>query len=166
MLTGTQTFNKSIHLSCCAQREKDVVKEFLESPLTAASIVIAQETKKNEEDSTTVLFFQCSQQLRQKTSRVTNFTTVTICAAHSYQAQYFLMPNTVFHVSINQCPVVATSQFAPVEIPSSQVPVNQIMPYGPPSQKVNIQYKFDPWTSAITGAVVGIELHSSQLPSL
>jgi hypothetical protein len=49
-------FNKMIHLFCCAHREKDIVEEFLESPLIAASVVVAQEkktkTKTNEGNST------------------------------------------------------------------------------------------------------------------
>jgi cell division protein YceG involved in septum cleavage len=58
MLTRTQTFKKSIHLSYCAQREKDVVEEFIESSLTAASLVVAQETKKTDErDSVAAGYF-------------------------------------------------------------------------------------------------------------
>jgi hypothetical protein len=81
MLTRTQMF---------------VIEEFLESPLTAASIVVAQETKKrNEEDSTVAGSLSPMLTATQtENKQVTNFTIVTICTAHSYQAHYFLMPNT------------------------------------------------------------------------
>jgi hypothetical protein len=97
--------------------------------------------KRNEEDNTAASSLH---PIQTEDKQVTNFMTVTICTVRVYQAYCFLMPHPDFHVSTNPSPIVATSQFPPVEVPPSEVPVSQIMPYGPPSQKVNIQCKFDP----------------------
>jgi hypothetical protein len=92
--TQTQMFKKSIRLWCYAQHGKGVVEEFLENLFTAASVVVAQETKKEMKKTVPlkVLLIRYSQQTENK--QVIAFTPVTLCTARLYQIYYFLILET------------------------------------------------------------------------